>query len=575
MSEETQKLDPQLQLQELFSQMVKQTSSMLSPMDPLGAMKPIQQITEAWTRNPQEFDEAMKSWTQQIGEMNTRIWQEFLDHHNSEDSGEDAQKLAELPYFKWIREYYQTYSTWMEQQIRKTEGVSEKVKEDAAFWSKQALSALSPNNYFWTNPSAINEFVETKGESLRSGLQNWLNDQKRDGMPEMVDKTKFEVGGNLANTSGKVIFRNELIELIQYAPLTEKVHEVPVVIIPPWINKYYILDLKPKKSFIRNLVSQGFSVFVISWKNPTREMRETSMDDYLTLGPLKAFDVARAIVKSKQVHAVGYCIGGTLLASAMAWLNHPENRKVDTVRDWTLLVALVDFERPGELGSFISEESLKYLEEQMSQQGYMDGSQMGNTMRMLRPDGLIWHYFVNNYLFGKQPPSIDLLFWNDDATRMPEKMQSFYLRECYLNNRLCRPDELVLAGYPIDLRRIKQPLYCVSAVEDHITPWKQVYRINAFVKGPVRFALTTSGHIAGVVNPPIDPPKRSFWAGKGNASMDPEGWQAKLKQQPGTWWPDWIEWLGKRCGESINPPKIGSRKYPALADAPGTYVMET
>ena len=575
MSEETQKLDPQLQLQELFSQMVKQTSSMLSPMDPLGAMKPIQQITEAWTRNPQEFDEAMKSWTQQIGEMNTRIWQEFLDHHNSEDSGEDAQKLAELPYFKWIREYYQTYSTWMEQQIRKTEGVSEKVKEDAAFWSKQALSALSPNNYFWTNPSAINEFVETKGESLRSGLQNWLNDQKRDGMPEMVDKTKFEVGGNLANTSGKVIFRNELIELIQYAPLTEKVHEVPVVIIPPWINKYYILDLKPKKSFIRNLVSQGFSVFVISWKNPTREMRETSMDDYLTLGPLKAFDVARAIVKSKQVHAVGYCIGGTLLASAMAWLNHPENRKVDTVWDWTLLVALVDFERPGELGSFISEESLKYLEEQMSQQGYMDGSQMGNTMRMLRPDGLIWHYFVNNYLFGKQPPSIDLLFWNDDATRMPEKMQSFYLRECYLNNRLCRPDELVLAGYPIDLRRIKQPLYCVSAVEDHITPWKQVYRINAFVKGPVRFALTTSGHIAGVVNPPIDPPKRSFWAGKGNASMDPEGWQAKLKQQPGTWWPDWIEWLGKRCGESINPPKIGSRKYPALADAPGTYVMET
>ena len=574
MSEETQKLDPQLQLQELFSQMVKQTSSMLSPMDPLGAMKPIQQITEAWTRNPQEFDEAMKSWTQQIGEMNTRIWQEFLDHHNSEDSGEDAQKLAELPYFKWIREYYQTYSTWMEQQIRKTEGVSEKVKEDAAFWSKQALSALSPNNYFWTNPSAINEFVETKGESLRSGLQNWLNDQKRDGMPEMVDKTKFEVGGNLANTSGKVIFRNELIELIQYAPLTEKVREVPVVIIPPWINKYYILDLKPKKSFIRNLVSQGFSVFVISWKNPTREMRETSMDDYLTRGPLKAFEVAQAIVKSKRVHAVGYCIGGTLLASAMAWLNHPENGKGENVQDWTLLVTLVDFERPGELGSFISEESLKHLEEQMSQQGYLDGNEMGNTMRMLRPDGLIWHYFVNNYLFGKQPPPVDLLFWNDDATRMPEKMQSFYLREYYLNNRLCRPDDLELAGYPIDLRRIKQPLYCVSAVEDHITPWEQVYRINTLVNGPVRFALTTSGHIAGVVNPPVDPPKRSYWAGKGNAKLDPKEWQAKLKQQPGTWWPDWIEWLGKRCGESVKPPRMGARKYPTLADAPGTYVLE-
>ena len=574
MNEKSQKPDSQQKLQELFSQMVKQTSSMLSPMDPLGAMKPMQQIAEAWTRNPQQFAEAMQSWTQQIGEMNTRIWQEFLDRHNSEESGKDAQNLAELPYFKWIREYYQTYSTWMEKQIKETEGVSEKVKEDAAFWSKQTLSALSPNNYFWTNPAAINEFVETKGESLRSGLQNWLNDQQNDGMPEMVDKTQFEVGGNLANTQGKVIFRNELIELIQYAPLTEKVHEVPVVIIPPWINKYYILDLKPKKSFIRNLVSQGFSVFVISWKNPTREMRETSMDDYLTLGPLKAFEVARAIVKSKQVHAVGYCIGGTLLASTMAWLNHPENRKDDIVRDWTLLVTLVDFERPGELGSIISEDSVKYLEEQMSQQGYMDGIQMGNTMRSLRPDGLIWHYFINNYLFGKQPPSIDLLFWNDDATRMPEKMQSFYLRECYLNNRLCRPDELELAGYPIDLRRIKQPLYCVSAVQDHITPWKQVYRINNLVNGPVRFALTTSGHIAGVVNPPVDPPKRSFWAGNGDASLDPEEWQAKQKRQLGTWWMDWIEWLGKRCGESVNPPRIGSSKYPALADAPGTYVLE-
>ncbi len=575
MNEETKKPDPQQQLQELFSQMVKQTSYMISPLDPLGATKPLQQIAEAWTHNPQQFAEAMQSWTQQIGEMNTRVWQEFLDRQNTENSGEDAQDLAELPYFKWIREYYQTYSKWMEKQIKETEGVSEKVKEDATFWSKQALSALAPNNYFWTNPSAINEFVETKGESLRSGLQNWLNDQQRDGMPEMVDKTQFEVGGNLANTSGKVIFRNELIELIQYAPLTEKVHEVPVVIIPPWINKYYILDLKPKKSFIRNLVSQGFSVFVISWKNPTREMRETSMDDYLTLGPLKAFEVARAIVKSKQVHAVGYCIGGTLLASTMAWLNHPENGKGDTVRDWTLLVTLVDFERPGELGSVISEDSVKYLEDQMSQQGYMDGIQMGNTMRSLRPDGLIWHYFINNYLFGKQPPSIDLLFWNDDATRMPEKMQSFYLRECYLNNRLCLPDELELAGYPIDLRRIKQPLYCVSAVQDHITPWKQVYRINNLVNGPVRFALTTSGHIAGVVNPPVDPPKRSFWAGNGDASLDPEEWQAKQKRQLGTWWPDWIEWLGKRCGESVNPPRIGSSEYPALADAPGTYVLET
>jgi polyhydroxyalkanoate synthase len=575
MKDETQKKDPQYQFQELFSQMVKQTSSMLTPMDPLGTMKPMQQIAEAWTRNPQQFTEAMQSWTQQIGEMNTRIWQEFLDRQNTEDSSQAAQELAELPYFKWIREYYQTYSTWMEQQIRETEGVSEKVKEDAAFWSKQTLSALSPNNYFWTNPDAINEFVETKGESLRSGLQNWLDDQKRDGMPEMVDRTKFEVGGNLANTPGNVVFRNELIELIQYAPLTEKVHEIPLVITPPWINKFYILDLKPKKSLILNLVSQGYTVFVISWKNPTEEMRETSMDDYMTQGPLKAIEVAKNITKSKKVHAVGYCIGGTLLASAMAWLNHSDNEKTNIVQDWTLLTTLVNFERPGELGSFINEESIKYLEEQMSKQGYLEGGQMGNTMRMLRPDGLIWHYFINNYLFGKQPPPIDLLFWNDDATRMPEKMHSFYLREYYLKNRLCKPNDIELAGYTIDLGCIKQPLYCVSAFEDHITPWKQVYRINDLVKSPVRFALSTSGHIAGVVNPPVDPPKRSFWAGTGNAALEPEAWQAQLEKQPGTWWSDWNEWLNERCGEMVSPPKMGSKKFRPLADAPGTYVLES
>ena len=571
-----EKDNPQQQMQDLFSQMVSQTSGMFSPMDPLGAMKPLQQVAEAWTKNPQQFADAMQDWTQQIGDMNTRIWQDFLDRQKENDSKENqSAELAALPYFTWIREYYKTYTNWMEQQIRDTSGVSEKIKEDASFWSKQMLSALSPKNYFWTNPEAINAFIESKGETLRHGLQNWLNDQMRDGLPEMVDKSQFQVGGNLANTPGKVIFRNELIELIQYEPMTKEVHEIPIVITPPWINKFYILDLKPKKSFVLNLVSQGYTVFVISWKNPTKEMRNTSMDDYLSLGPLKAIEVAKAITKSKQVHAVGYCIGGTLLASAMASLNHPDNPQNGSVKDWTLLTTLVEFERPGELGSFITEESLEYLEEQMSKQGYLEGSQMGNTMRMLRPDGLIWHYFVNNYLFGKQPPPVDLLFWNDDATRMPEKMHSFYLREYYLNNRLCKPDELELGGYPIDLGRITQPLYCVSAEEDHITPWTQVFRINALVKGKVRFVLSTSGHIAAVVNPPVDPPKRSFWASDSNQSQEPEAWKAGIEKKDGTWWPDWTNWLDERCGKMIAPPTMGSKKYKPLADAPGTYVMES
>ncbi|MED5344305.1 MAG: alpha/beta hydrolase, partial [SAR324 cluster bacterium] len=256
-----EKDNPQQQMQDLFSQMVSQTSGMFSPMDPLGAMKPLQQVAEAWTKNPQQFADAMQDWTQQIGDMNTRIWQDFLDRQKENDSKENqSAELADLPYFTWIREYYKTYTNWMEQQIRDTSGVSEKIKEDASFWSKQMLSALSPNNYFWTNPEAINAFIESKGETLRHGLQNWLNDQMRDGLPEMVDKTQFQVGGNLANTPGKVIFRNELIELIQYEPMTKEVHEIPIVITPPWINKFYILDLKPKKSFVLNLVSQGYTV---------------------------------------------------------------------------------------------------------------------------------------------------------------------------------------------------------------------------------------------------------------------------------------------------------------------------
>ena len=517
-----EKDNPQQQMQDLFSQMVSQTSGMFSPMDPLGAMKPLQQVAEAWTKNPQQFADAMQDWTQQIGDMNTRIWQDFLDRQKENDSKENqSAELADLPYFTWIREYYKTYTNWMEQQIRDTSGVSEKIKEDASFWSKQMLSALSPNNYFWTNPEAINAFIESKGETLRHGLQNWLNDQMRDGLPEMVDKSQFQVGGNLANTPGKVIFRNELIELIQYEPMTKEVHEIPIVITPPWINKFYILDLKPKKSFVLNLVSQGYTVFVISWKNPTKEMRNTSMDDYLSLGPLKAIEVAKAITKSKQVHAVGYCIGGTLLASAMASLNHPDNPQNGNVKDWTLLTTLVEFERPGELGSFITEESLEYLEEQMSKQGSLEGPQMGNTMGMLRPD------------------------------------------------------ELELGGYPIDLGRITQPLYCVSAEEDHITPWTQVFRINALVKGKVRFVLSTSGHIAAVVNPPVDPPKRSFWASDSNQSQEPEAWKAGIEKKDGTWWPDWTNWLDERCGKMIAPPTMGSKKYKPLADAPGTYVMES
>ncbi len=565
---------PQDWFQEMMGQMASNMGAPPSNADPMGAMKSLQQVAEAWAQNPQELGEAMRSWSERITETNQQVWQDFLNQKPEPPDAEGKADWSKLPYFKWIREYYQTYSGWMEQNIQNAP-VEENVKRDATFWSKQMLSALSPDNYFWTNPNAINQFVETKGESLRQGLQNWLKDiSSGDGLPETVDKSPFKVGENLASTPGKVVFRNDLMELIQYSPTTEEVHEKPVVITPPWINKFYILDLAPKKSFIRNLVSKGFTTFVISWKNPTKEMRNVGMDDYLQQGPITAFEVAQQITGAKKLHAVGYCIGGTLLASTMAWYSSPKNRKANPVEDWTLLTTLVDFEHPGDLGVFINEDSLKDLEKTMAEQGYLDGKQMGTTMRMLRPDGLIWHYFINNYLYGKQPPPIDMLYWNDDSTRMPEAMHKFYLREYYLHNKLKEKDGVTLAGQPIDLRRITEPLYCVAAEEDHITPWKQVYRINNLVKGPVRFSLSTSGHIAGVVNPPVDPPKRSFWAGEGDSGSSPESWQSKQQKTNDTWWNDWTAWLSERAGKMVAPPKMGSPKHKPLAEAPGTYVLE-
>jgi polyhydroxyalkanoate synthase len=434
------------------------------------------------------------------------------------------------------------------------------------------LSAMAPSNYFWTNPLAIKTFLDTEGASLRQGFQNWMKDM-REGMPQIVDKSSFEVGKNLANTPGKVVFRNDLMELIQYFATTDEVHEKPILVVPPWINKYYIMDLNEKNSLIRHTVNSGYTVFLISWKNPTAEMRDLTMDDYMRLGPLAAMEVVQEITGQKEMSAVGYCIGGTMLTSTMAWLNHPKNKTPCPVSSWTLFTTLVDFEHPGELGLFIDEKAISFIEDKMKGQGYLDAKQMGTTFRLMNADGLIWHYFVNNYLYGKTPPPVDMLYWNEDSTRMPEKIHSFYLREYYLNNKLCK-GEVELNGFQIDLSKIKQPVYSVAAEKDHIAPWTQVYKLHEYVSAPIRFVLSTSGHIAGVINPPLNPPKRHFWAGSPAGEKDPAVWQSKQSKTAGTWWEDWTKWLNDHCGNKIKPPQIGSRKHKILCDAPGTYVVE-
>lgn len=575
MSTQTEQWSQQ-QMQEFFHTMISRVNEQSTNVDPFGALRSLQQVAEAWAKNPQELTESMQTWSQRIGEVNMKVWTEFVARSKeSMDKGELGKlpKVEELPYFGWVQEYYKLYADFLQETIQRTPDVSDRTKDKARFWTEQMVSAIAPNNYFWTNPGAIREFIDSEGQSLVKGFENWVKDFK-DQLPQMVDKSPFQVGKNLANCPGKVVYRNELMELIQYQATTEQVHQIPILITPPWINKYYILDLNEKNSFVRNLVSNGFTVFIISWRNPTTELRDTTLDDYMLRGPVEAMNVVHEITGAENMHVVGYCIGGSLLASTMGWLNGPQTKTKNRFSSFTLLTTLVDFTKPGDLGLFVDEESLQFVEKMMADTGYLDGKQMGTTYRMLKADGLIWNYVVNNYLYGKTPPPIDMLFWNEDSTRLPEKAHSFYLREYYINNKLCQ-GKLELGGQTIQLGQITQPLYSVAAEKDHITPWDQVYKTGLYTGGPVRFALSTSGHIAGVVNPPLNPPKRAYWAGPvTEKDQDPHAWQKNIKQVPGTWWQDWVQWLQGQCGEMGPLPPVGSRKYKVLGDAPGTYVLE-
>jgi polyhydroxyalkanoate synthase len=390
----------------------------------------------------------------------------------------------------------------------------------------------------------------------------------------MVDERAFQVGKNLATTPGAVIYRNEILEVIQFSPTQATVHEVPIVFVSPWINKYYILDLGEKKSLIRHMVDQGFTVFVTSWKNPGPDMRDTTLDDYMLKGTLEAVRAAREITGAPHVHLSGYCIGGTIVAALLAWLNRAGGRAKPPVGHWSLFTTLLDFTNPGDVDVFISEAGIETLERRMAEKGYLDGQDMASTFRMLRANSLIWHYHIRNYLHGETPPPLDVLFWNMDTTRMPEAMHSFYLRELYLKNKLAQKDGLTLGGRPIDLGRITQPLYAVGTEQDHIAPWKETFKVCGLVGGPVRYALATSGHILGIINPPVDPPKRKFWIADATGQRDPEAWRADIPKVPGTWWTDWVEWLRPQCGARKAPPSLGTEQYPPLADAPGTYVLE-
>jgi len=575
------KLSPDLDLTGL-STIEGLMTSLQQRIDPFGVTTSLLNAQAAWMMHPQELTRAMRAMSGDVLALQTHLVRRAFGMPNEDvvtPQADDARfsdpVWSEAPTWDIIKESYLAITHRLEDMLFETPGLSEKERRRAAFWVRNWLNALAPTNFFLTNPVAMRKYVETHGESLVRGFRHFMRDAQAKNI-RMVEADAYEVGVDLATTPGRVVLRNRLVELIHYTPTTAQVHKTPIVIITPWINKFYILDLTPRRSMVKYLTDQGYSVFITSWKNPTAEMANVSFDDYLREGVDQVVDAARKLCKAPQVHLTGYCIGGTLVATYMAWASRHYGEKKMPVAHWTLLTTLTDFSKPGDIDVFIDEGAIRALEEKMAKTGYLAGDDMASSFRLLRSNGLVWHYVEKSYLFGEPLPPIDVLFWNMDTTRMPAAMHSFYLRQMYLHNNLMKRDALILAGEPIDLDRITQPLYAVGAEEDHIVPWRQSYRIRKYinVKAPVRFVLTTSGHIFGIVNAVVTPPKRSFWVAEPERNEHYEHWFDRAEKKPGSWWEDWLAWLSPQCGPLVDAPQVDAKTYPDFGPAPGTYVFE-
>ena len=473
------------------------------------------------------------------------------------------------PYFDFIKQAYVLTTRWADDLVRRADELDPHTRDKAAFYLKQVTSALAPSNFIATNPELLKTTLAESGENLVRGLHMMAEDIEAGHgnlRIRQADAAKFKLGVNLAVTPGKVVFRNELIELIQYAPSTPEVYRRPLLIVPPWINKFYILDLNAEKSFIRWAVAQGLTVFVVSWVNPDERHADKGFEAYMREGIFAALEVIEQATGERDVTAIGYCVGGTLLAVTLAFMAEIGD---DRIKSATFFTTQVDFADAGDLKIFVDAEQLKSVEAKMAETGYLDGAHMATAFNMLRPNDLIWSYWVNNYLKGKEPMAFDLLVWNSDSTRMPAANHRFYLRHCYLQNDLTN-DRMVIEGRPVSLKNVKIPIYNLAAKEDHIAPARSVFNGAKHFGGPMRYVLAGSGHIAGVVNPPAKP-KYQYWTG-----AQPQGsfkdWLAAAKETPGSWWLDWIEWIAAQAPEKIPAREPGGGKIEPLCDAPGEYV---
>ena len=555
------------------------TEAGLADPDPLNISGTFMELTARMMANPAKLAQhQMEMWQDYVN-----LWQntalrmmggdaEPVIEPGRKDRRFHHEAWRENQVFDYIKQSYLLAAKHINKAVSEVEGLDEKEAAKADFFTRQFVDALSPSNFVLTNPEVLKATVDSKGENLVNGLENMLNDFERGGghlAISMTDRTAFEVGGNVATTPGKVVFENRMFQLIQYAPTTKTVYATPLLIFPPWINKFYILDLTEKKSFIRWAVAQGYTVFIVSWINPDETYRDTSFEDYMLEGLLTALGVTLDITGEQSANVIGYCIAGTLLAASLAFLE--ARGEAARVKSATFLTAQVDFTEAGELQVFIDEEQLQNIEKLMAEKGYLDAKNMAVTFNMLRSNDLIWSFVVNNYLMGKEPFPFDLLYWNEDSTRLPAAMHSYYLRNMYQENLLVKTGALTLGGEPIDLSTVKTPMYIQAGKEDHIAPPNSVFKMLTTFSGPMKYVLAGSGHIAGVVNPPAAK-KYQYWTNTKKAKTLNK-WIAGAEEHHGSWWPDWHNWLKRKSGKKVPAREPGAnKKYPAIEDAPGRYV---
>jgi len=554
----------------------KERGDQLTLIDPAIIGKSFQDLFQNLLKDPDKLIQAQVEFWKNYLDLWQTASKRVLGHETQPviqplpgDKRFKDEQWAENVVFDFIKQSYLLAADSLQGLVQNAEGLDDKTARKVQFYTRQFIDAMAPTNFVLTNPTVLKATLDSGGENLLKGLQNMLEDLERGRgqlQIKMTDLKAFVPGENIAVTPGKVIYQNELMQLVQYNPTTPTVHQRPFLFVSPWINKFYIMDMRPKNSMVKWMVDQGFTVFMTSWINPDERLAHKKFDDYM-LSLVEAMDAIEQATGEREINTAGYCLGGTILLTTLAYLAAKGDYRAQSA---ICFACMTDFSEPGELEVFIDEELITLLEKQMGERGYLDGSQMAGVFSMLRANDLIWFFVVNNYLLGQDPYPFDLLYWNSDSTRMPRDMHSFYVRNMYQRNLLRVPGGITLADVPIDLGKIKTPVYFLSASEDHIAPWTSTYAGTQLVGGPVRFVLSGSGHIAGVINP-ASSDKYGYWTNP-KTPPNPDDWLKDAVKQEGSWWPDWLDWLKPNAGPQVPARKPGGGKLKPIEDAPGSYV---